>query len=182
MERLTRRAMAPVDFKRCQLCGHQSDSRREFHLWIECSEDDFPEYDRAIILCGTCGKQEAETAERLYLRMPWGEGSPGTYLYVCGDCMHRQQFECAHPFRHAEEGRIENPELIPRVRVHSQRERTFVEGEGGEEGHYEYTGSSPIIRCSGYMGPRSREIADFSDATVNEPDRWSLTRPWEPPE
>jgi hypothetical protein len=173
--------MAPVDFERCQLCGHRSDSPREFHLWIECSEDDFPEYDRAIILCEACGKMEAETAERLYLRMPWGEGAPGTYLYVCGDCLHRQQFECAHPYRHGEKDRVTNPDLIPRVRVDSQGSRLFVDGGPGENGHHEYVGSSPVIRCSGYGGPRSEEITDFSDATVNEPDRWSLI-PWEPPE
>lgn len=101
MDRLTQTAAHPLGndtFKRCQLCGHESDDICEFRFWRECDENDEPEPYNILI---TCRKQECfrqiEEHKRLYIEMVWGTGQPGHLSLLCGDCSHRKGTRCTHP-------------------------------------------------------------------------------------
>ena len=100
--RLTEAAKAyPLDsFMRCQLCGHTSPYKDicEFQMWLECNDQDMPEEGNVLITC----RQEAcqkviDDHPRGYSLVSWGQGLPGYFMLLCGDCPHRNGTNCSHP-------------------------------------------------------------------------------------
>lgn len=98
MDRLTETAKYPLDnFQRCQLCGFTSNDICEFRLLMECDDNDKPEQDKVIVRC----RQEAcikvvDDHPRLYMEVPWGQGHPGIFMLLCGDCPNRKGTTCTH--------------------------------------------------------------------------------------
>ena len=97
MDKLTDHAQHPDTFLRCQLCGKLHPHICELDMWQECDEDDELE-DKWIILCreGDCHKR-LQDHDRLYHKVPWSMGGPGRFMLVCGNCDHRDEFDCKHP-------------------------------------------------------------------------------------
>lgn len=106
MERLTEVAL-PIGntFKKCQLCGYESDDICEFWLWNECDEQDQEELYNILVTCrkDECLKQIDEH-ERLYAQLDWSSGYPGHLSLLCGECPHRDGFKCSHPSLRANGG------------------------------------------------------------------------------
>lgn len=148
MDRLTQSVKFPLDtFKRCQLCGYTSqyDDICEFRMWVECDEQDNPEPNNVIVLCN---KKHSECSRvldnhpRLYIEVPWGNGGPGNFMLLCGDCKFRDKTTCTNPQLKANGGegievKFHNP--LPMVHV------SFSNGTGGWLG-----GNSPATQCMQY--------------------------------
>ena len=101
MDRLTQTAKHPLrndTFKRCQLCGHESDDICEFRFFQECDENDNKEPYNILITCNQhmCF-QKIEQHERLYVELAWSNGEPGHFSLLCGDCSYRDGVRCTHP-------------------------------------------------------------------------------------
>jgi len=98
MDRLTDHLVGPPEtFLRCQLCGKTHDDICMLVMWRECDEHDQPE-DRWLITCsnGECRKR-IQKHPRLYIMVPWAAGGPGRFQLLCGNCPHREGWECKHP-------------------------------------------------------------------------------------
>lgn len=99
MERLTKITKYPLTtFKRCQICGYESDDICEFRLWYECDNEDKPEPYNILIACqkDTCF-QVIKNHPRLYFEPAWSTGEPGHLMLLCSDCPHRREARCTHP-------------------------------------------------------------------------------------
>ena len=96
--RLTQEVMYPLKgFKQCQFCGRESDEITDFRMWTECNSKDKPERGNIVILCKSKPCQKVlDNHPRLYMEVPWGEGDPGHFMLLCGDCVHRDGFGCTH--------------------------------------------------------------------------------------
>lgn len=102
MDRLTDHIL-PIDpdtFLRCQLCGNLHKDICEIELRCECDDNDVPEPTKVFIVCrdkkSVCQKRIVEHPRGYYL-VPWGEGLPGQFVLVCGNCPHRKGFSCTNP-------------------------------------------------------------------------------------
>lgn len=97
MDRLTDHALPPDTFLRCQLCGKLHSDICELIMWQECDEDDQPE-DKWIILCGKgkCYKR-LQDHDRLYMQASWSAAGTGKFMLICGNCDHREGWDCKHP-------------------------------------------------------------------------------------
>ena len=84
-------------FKRCQLCGYSSDDIAEFRMWTECDDNGHPQDNHTIVVCRQkkCRKVLDEQSQ-LYVQVPWGSGSPGNLILLCGDCAYRDDLRCTH--------------------------------------------------------------------------------------
>ena len=105
MERLTEEALFDLDkFNKCQLCGREDDICC-FRMWLECDDHDQPEEGIILIICATgeCRKR-LENHERLYYEIPWGQGGPGKFMLLCGNCPNRERNQCKHPHLKANGG------------------------------------------------------------------------------
>ena len=100
MRRLTDTVLHPINetFKKCQLCGYESDDICEFRFHQECDENDNKEPYNILITCNqdACF-QKIEQHERLYVELAWSNGEPGHFSLLCGDCPHRDGVRCTHP-------------------------------------------------------------------------------------
>ena len=96
--RLTQEAKYPLEgFKRCQLCGFEHDDIVKFRMWTECDAKDKPERGNIVILCRRKPCQKIlNDHPRLYEEVPWGEGDPGHFMLLCGDCVYRDGLSCTH--------------------------------------------------------------------------------------
>lgn len=141
MERLTDTVLIPLTtFKRCQICGFVSDDICEFRMLVECDDLDHPEENKILIRCRSneCVEVVAKH-ERLYIEVPWGQGSPGIFMLLCGDCHYRKETKCLHPSLKANGGsglELKRSNTVS-VRI------CYVDGRSG-------TWPSPFIECKGY--------------------------------
>jgi hypothetical protein len=100
MPRLTENVAHPLStFKRCQLCGFEGHRDIcEFRMWVECDEQDKPEPGNVLVVCrGEACRKAISDHPRLYIEVPWGEGLPGHFMLLCGDCAFRKGVGCTHP-------------------------------------------------------------------------------------
>jgi len=102
MDRLTTTTKYPLTtFKRCQICGFESDDKCSFRMFTECDDSDHPEYDNVIVVCDNekCRKV-IDDHPRLYQEIPWQANfpnGPGKFMLLCGDCKFRNGVKCSHP-------------------------------------------------------------------------------------
>jgi hypothetical protein len=98
MNRLTETALPLTTFNKCQICGFESKDICEFHMWLECDDQDKPESGNILITCrqDTCQKVITDH-DRLYYQLGWGKGEPGWFILLCGDCKFRKGNQCLHP-------------------------------------------------------------------------------------
>lgn len=95
--RLTDAGGVPKDFLTCQLCGTVVDNADvcAMRLWRECDEDDKPEPGKLLVTCRSAACDKIVTDHlRLYIEI--GQGRPGTFLLLCGECVHRTPTGCDH--------------------------------------------------------------------------------------
>lgn len=88
-------------FHQCQLCGYENTDICSFLMWVECDDRDKPEPGNVFILCRPETNPECQKRlndhPRLYHLVPWGQGGPGHFMLLCGDCPHREGTGCKHP-------------------------------------------------------------------------------------
>lgn len=145
MERLTASAKYPSStFHVCQLCGHTNPRDIvEFRMWNECDEHDVPEPGNYLVICakGKCN-QILDDHPRLYVEVPWGQGGPGAFMLLCGDCTFRSGYKCTHADLKANGGdglEVKFSNILP-IRV------CFTDGTS------QYMGRNPAHSCAGRSG------------------------------
>lgn len=84
----------PGTFCFCQICGHTSSDIRDFEMLQECDHRDRAE-NRFLVRCkGEACYRVVDEHPRLYHKVPWGQGGPGAFMLLCGDCKLREGFAC----------------------------------------------------------------------------------------
>jgi hypothetical protein len=84
-------------FKNCQICGYVSSDICDFYIWHEYDENN-GKSDNILVACKNkkC-LRVIEDHELIYEKVPWGQGGPGKFMLVCGECKLRDNTACTHP-------------------------------------------------------------------------------------
>lgn len=84
-------------FKRCIFCDRTSDDICEFRMWQKTDKSDKPVDDYFIACTEPACRKKIDDDPMLFIEVPWGRGGPGKFMLLCGDCPHRDGFNCRHP-------------------------------------------------------------------------------------
>lgn len=121
----------------CGICGQKAE---QLDAWIEHDEFDRPLLDgpEHLVFLGTdhaaCNRQ-LTLHPRLYERVT---GRPGTFPRLCGPCVNRRGFDCAHPKLKANGG----PGLL--VQISDPLRGAIICGRGGRQRVLK-----PAVSCEG---------------------------------
>lgn len=83
-------------FNTCKMCDKTNDDVCDFRLWQKTDNKDQKIEDYIVVCRDKECMKNLDDAKELYIQVSWGEGRPGIFMLICGDCKHRNEWECTH--------------------------------------------------------------------------------------